>query len=441
MADEPENTDAPETEADDGPDPSTMSEEQQTEYYRKLAVRGKEKAEKAQPKPPPADEGKGSAADKDGNEPEKEKAKEPEKKPAKEKADAKEGEKVDDDKGKSKSVDDKKGDQDSGKKADAKEGEKGKDGDDGEKPDTSKPPQNIPKAVKEAWDKIPEEARADIAKTHLDANMTKMKLGREEAKAKAAAEKAAPALAFLKDITESTPGVEDFIKEHGTEKFAAAVSSALRMDAEYASDPIKVVFQLANAAGVLGDFKEALKELDVKPSGKGTKLGMQDDGGAGEDPRDAEIRKLKSEVKSLQGRDFQAESKAASHRDAYHKALDHAEANSSHEWDAETRQAVADNLVKAAKADPSASEAEHVRRAINAVAEYHPTLEKIAPPPDASSADAAEKAAKAAAAADSNVNPAGAGPASDTEADLSENEQIQAIVEKYHPGHKVNFRD
>lgn len=418
------------TAADKEPDFTEMSDEEETEFLRKAALRGKAKAEAEEA--PQADEGKGSAADKDGGEPE-EKKKEPEKKGKSDDAKDSDKEKVDDSKSKSKSVDDKKADQDSDK--DAKDSDGKEDGDD-EKPDVSKPPQNISKAVKEAWEKIPEDARAEIAKSHSESNIAKMQLGREQAKVKAAAEKAAPAVAFLKEVAENTPGVKEFLEENGAEGLAEVVSSALRMDTEYAKDPIKVVFTLAQAAGVLGDFKEALADLDVKPSGKQTNLG-RDDGDAGQDPRDAKISRLEKQVKDLQGRDYKAESDVARHKSAYQKALDHAEANSPIQWDAETRQAVTDNLVKAAKADPSASEAEHVRRAINAVAEYHPTLERIASPSDA---DAAGKAAKAANAAGTNVNPAGGSPAAKKdEAEYNEDDVIRGIVKKHYPGWKPSF--
>ena len=433
-----EDTAAPEAEAQDGPDPSTMTDAEQTEYYRSLAVKGKERAEKeggGKPKPPAADEGKGGASD----------AKEPEKAKEGGKADSK-GKDVDDkkaadnsDKGGKKAVDDKKA-ADNGDKDDSK-GDDGDKDDGGAKPDHSKPPQNISKAVKEAWEKIPEDARAEIAKAHAESNTAKMQLGREQAKVKAAAEKAQPAVELQDAIVNAVPEAEAYIKEHGHEKFAAAVTSALAVDAAFADDPIAVIFNLAKGAGVLGDFKEALKDVDVQPSGKGTNLGREGAGGQG-DANGALVKQiddLKKQVKSLQERDYAQETAVANHKNAYQAALDHAEANTPG-WDDSAKTAVAHILPEVARLNPSATEAEHVQLAINSVAKMHPTLQGTSTPAD-TAADAAQKAAKAAEATGTNVNPAGTGPATEKEADLSENDEIRAIVAKHYPNHNLTIRD
>ena len=184
-------------------------------------------------------EAKGEGGDKEPAKKEK-----PEKQGEKGDSDASGKDKSDDSKDQSKSVDDK------------------KDGENSDKPkadkDYSKPPQNIHKALKDSWDKLPPEVQKEMTEHHAETQARDRDFGRKAKQVERVAEEVKPVADLIKALREANPNLKDV----DNDGLAAGIGALVKLSADLDAEPEKTLLQMAGKLpGFLGELKKLLTEM------------------------------------------------------------------------------------------------------------------------------------------------------------------------------------
>lgn len=147
--------------------------------------------------------------------------------------------------------------------------EKGKDGDgekgDGDgkgKPkgekDYSKPPQNIAKSLKDAWDKLPAEVQKEMTEHHAEVQSRDRDFGRKVKDVERIAAEAAPVKEMMDAIREKYPGLKDVDAEGLAQGFGALVDLSAKLE----QAPEKTILEMAGKIpGFLQELKKTLADV------------------------------------------------------------------------------------------------------------------------------------------------------------------------------------